>query len=169
MNSGEKTVFDGLLMTNEQIVWTGTPLTRPYKIRNIGLTLIDFVKLTAIIFGFFSVYYLVLQKEFFPKADVYSFELFLVIILLINVVALIKKFVQADTVLYCITDKRLLIINDQKKQKIVIIERNEIKKKKIVNSVIDREYKVQTVKLGTGDENAFLESIEKGDNVIKLL
>ena len=171
VNLEEKLFIEGLLDTDEQVLWTGRPMTKPYKIRNIERTIIDFVKVTAIVLTFFSAYYLLLQKTFFPREDVYNFGLFLLVILVISIVRLIKKIAQVDSVIYYITDKRILIVSDSKKQKIKTIDKVQVKKKRIIQSVTDREYKVQTLKLvvDNEDEYVLIESIENGDKVLGLV
>ncbi|MBT1706542.1 hypothetical protein [Chryseosolibacter indicus] len=67
MKSEKQAFFDELAMANEQILWTGRPLARPYKIRNIEWTLIEFVKLSAIAFGFSQRTILFFKKNFFQK------------------------------------------------------------------------------------------------------
>lgn len=171
MNSEEKLFFEKLLDTDEQVLWTGQPVTKPYKIRNIKQTLIDFVKVCAGVFVVYSAGYLLLQKDFALRQHIYNNVLFLLVVLLIYIVRIIKKVAQAESVLYCITDKRILIVSGHKKQKIKTIEKKKVKEKRIIESVTDREYKVQTVKLVTEgeDEDVLIESIENGDKVLGLV
>ena len=171
MYSEEMLFVEKLLDTDEQVLWTGRPLTKPYKIRNIERTLIDFVKVCAVVFVVYSAGYLLLQKEFPLREHIYNNALFLSGVLLIYILRLIKKVAHADSVLYCITDKRILIVSDRKKQKIKTIEKRQVKKKGIIESMTDREYKVQTVKLVIEgeDEVVLIECIENGDKVLGLV
>jgi hypothetical protein len=103
VNSEEKLVFEKLLDTDEQVLWTGRPLTKPYKIRNIERMLIDFVKGCTIYFVVYSSSYLLLQKDFHLREHIYNGALFLSVVLLIYIVRLIKKVGEAESVLYCMT------------------------------------------------------------------
>jgi hypothetical protein len=171
VKSEEKLFFEKLLSPDEQVLWTGRPLTKPYRIVNIERMLIDFVKVCAVYFVVYSAGYLLLQKDFNLREHIYNGALFLSVVLLIYIVRLIKKVAHAESVLYCITDERILIVSGRKKQKIKTIEKKKVKKKRIINSVTDREYKVQTVKLmiEDEDEDVLIENIENGDKVLELV
>jgi len=171
VNSEEKLFFEKLLDTDEQVLWTGRPLTKPYKIRNIERMLIDFVTVCAVYFVVYSAGYLLLQKDFALREHIYNGALFLSVVILIYIVRLIKKVAQAESVLYCITDERIFIVSGRKKLKIKTIEKKKVRKKRIIESLTDRQYKVQTVKLVIEDEEEHLliESIENGDKVLGLV
>lgn len=171
MDSEEKLFFENLLDTDEQVLWTGRPLTKPYNMRNIEWTLIDFLKVCALVLIVYSTGYLLLQKDFRLREQIYNLVLFLAVIFLINIARLVKKITQADGVRYCITDHRILIISNRKKHKIKTVEKSQVKKKRVIDSMTDRKYKVQTVKLVIEgeDEDLLMESIENGDKVLGLV
>jgi hypothetical protein len=170
VNSEGKVFFEKLLDAEERVLWIGRPLTKPYKIRNIERALIDFVKLSAFVFVFFVRVLSPSSKRIFPREDVYNFGLFLLVILVVNFVRVIKKVIQAGSILYCVTDRRTLIASG-KEQKIKTVLKRHVKKKKVIGSVTDREYKVRTIKLVIEgeDEDVLIESIENGDSVLRLV
>jgi len=107
----ENLFFEKHLDTNEKVLWTGRPLTEPYKIRNIKGTLVDFVTVCAVFFVVYSTGYLLFKKDFHLREHIYNNALVLLVVLLFYIGRLMKKVAQAETVLYCITDNRILIIS----------------------------------------------------------
>jgi len=165
----EMSLLENILEVNEHILWIGKPLAKAFRIRNTRKVLIDFMKLTLFVLAFFTAYYVLLQKEIFPKSDVYSIFLFLLVILLINMISVARKIIHVKEFLYCITDKRILIFNQNKKGKVKIIYKEHIKKKTIINSETDRRYNVQTLQLIVDDEDFYLESMERMEEVLKMI
>lgn len=166
----DKTLFENLLGTDDNILWVGRPLTKAFTIRNIEQALIDSVKTAVFVIIIFSLYYLILHQEFIPKEEISNLTLYLIVILILNMVIAIKKVIQAGNIRYCITDNQVIIFNLKTRQN-ETFEKSHINKKEIYSSVTDREYNVQTIKLLIENEEGdiLIESIENGDKVLELL
>lgn len=156
------------MVTGEQVIWTGRPMTVPYRIRNIVIALIDFSKVALLGFAFFVAYYFLLQKSFFPMVDVYNFGLFLLIVFVVKMGELTRKMYNINQVIYYVTNKRLLVFSDQR-AKVKIIKKDEIKSKQIIDSYLERKYEARTIKLILGDGELSLESIQNSEQVLALL
>jgi hypothetical protein len=95
MELEDKTVFENILITDDNILWVGRPLTKAFTIRNIEQALIDSVKTAVFVIIFFSLYYLILHQEFIPKEEISNLILYIIVILILNMVIAIKKVIQA--------------------------------------------------------------------------
>jgi hypothetical protein len=158
----ERKQIEEFLSINEQILWTARPEKKSFKIKNIRQALFDCIKQVLGVFLFLWVYDLIFHREYFMETDLLLFIWSGPVFFMANTVAVVVKISRADKILYCVTDRRVLVFTDIDKRKLMTIDKLKIKKKEKISTSIEKAHNVHTMKLKTDDPDLDfqLESID---------
>jgi hypothetical protein len=163
----QKTQIEKFLSIDEQILWVARPEKRSFKIKNIRQALVDFIEQVSGVFLFLWAYDLIFHREVFMETNLLLFIWSVPILFAIHAIAVIVKISGVDKVLYCVTDRRVLVFTDIDKQKFVTIDKVKIKKKEKVSTSVEKAHNVHTIKLRTDDPHLDLQ-LETIDNNFEL-
>jgi hypothetical protein len=167
LESTERIQIEKFLSNNEQVLWTGRPEKESFRIKNIRQALFDFVKQVLVVFLFLWVYDLIFHREFFMEADLLLFVWSVPVFFTVNAITVIIKISRVDKVLYCVTDRRVLVFTDIDKHKLMSVDKLQIRKKEKVSTAIEKAHNVHTIKLMTADPDLDFQ-LENIDNNFEL-
>jgi hypothetical protein len=109
------------------------------------------------------VYDVIFHRQFFMETDLLIFIWSVPVLLAANVIPVSLKLLRMDKILYCVTDRRVLLFSDFEKGKLMTIDKLKIIKTEKISTPIEKAHNVHTIKVSTGDPDLDLqlESIDK--------